>query len=60
MAARRQPATAEKDGQCAAGRLKADAKIEVNMGWGMVSGRTNEAAGVFLNIYNKRALYRRT
>ena len=34
-------------------------KTKVNMGAGMVFGRTNAAAGVFLNIYNKRALDQR-
>ena len=52
-----QPAAVELD-QCAAGRLKTDAKTKVKMGAG-IFGRTNAAAGVFLNIYNKRVLHRR-
>ena len=57
--ARRQPAAEEYDDLCAGGRLKTGVKTKGNMSAGMVFRRTNEAAGVFLNLFNTRALHRR-
>ena len=46
-AARRPLAAAVKNDQCAAGRLKTDAKTKVHMGWGMVFGKTMQQLGDF-------------